>query len=115
MSLPFPIGTWAEMMKTKIVVHQPSTGAASMFGTPAMSSAGSTYMAHVQEINGVSRKLTGTDAHCSSVAWLASTSTGNMGTASVFTMPDGSTPPVRTVTYVRDSDGTVHHTKAVFG
>lgn len=110
------IADFADMMTTPVVVQStPSTAARSMYGVKALSTAASTYMAHVVEVNGVNRKLTGLDGYCSSVAWLASTSTGNMGKQSLFTFPDGATPPVASLTYVRDEDGTVHHTKVVFG
>lgn len=110
------IEEFSEMMTTPIVVRNtPSTAARSMFGVATVSTAASTYMAHVQEVNGSRRSITGFDGYCSSVAWLASTSTGNMSESSVFEFPDGSTPPVERVVYERDDDGTVHHSKVVFG
>ena len=109
------IEEWDEMLTTPIVVTQPSTAARSLYGSQQYSTAGVTFMAHVQEINGTRRKVTGFDGFCSSVVWMNCTSTSAATAESMFTFPDGSHPPVRACTYERDEDGTVHHTKVVFG
>lgn len=110
------IGRWASMMKTPLKVRNtPSTHARSMFGVQTVSTAATTYMAHIVEVNGQRRSLTGFDGYCSSVAWIASTSTGNMSADSVIEFPDGTTPSINVFTYVRDRNGNVHHTKVAFG
>ena len=103
------------MMTTPVVVTNPSTAARSLYGAQAYSTDGSTFMGHVQEVNGSRRKLTGFDGFCSSVLWLNSTSTSAVTGESMFTFPDGSHPPVAALTYERDEDGSVHHTRVVFG
>lgn len=109
------IDFFADMMTTKIVVQNPSTGPTSMFGVGGLSTGGSTFMAHVMESDGSNRKLAGIDEHLSVVAWMNNTSTSAVTRRSSFVFPDGSRPPVKSVTYPRDDDGSVHHTKVVFG
>lgn len=110
------IESFADMMGSLVAVQNaPSTEARSVFGVNTLSTESVEYAAHIVEVNGVNRRLTGLDGYCSSVAWLASTSTGNMNRGSIFTLPNGTHPPVQSLTYVHDEDGTVHHTKVVFG
>lgn len=106
---------FAGMLGTKIVVRNESTGARSLFGVQPYSTGGSTYDAHVMEADNSNRKLSGIDESFSIVAWIDNQSTGDVTRASTFTFPDGTKPPVRSVTYPRDENGNVHHTKVVFG
>ena len=106
---------FGELMGTPLVVQNPSTAAASVFGVKDVAAQGSTYMAHVLEGDGSNRRLAGIDENFSIIAWIASTSTGNITRASKITFPDGSHPPLKAVSYPRDEDGNVHHTKVVFG
>jgi len=110
------IADWDGMLGETITVANPSsTGGASLFGTPAMSTGVLTFKARIVEVHGSNRRLTNIDEHVSHVLWCDNTSTSAITRTSVITFPSGVHPPVKQVEYPRDENGNVHHTKVLFG
>ena len=81
-------------------------------GSPTYSTAASTYTARVVTAQRQIRDGSGNVKMAAFDVWIAST--GSLSPQSRFTLPDGSSPPVLSLSSYPDEDGT-HHTKVVFG
>lgn len=109
------IADWSDLMGSLLTVRNPSTGVGGAFGGQPYSTAEASYPMHYRTGSGNRRYTEGLTAAVSGIGWIASTSTGAIRLDSQFTLPDGTRPPCLRVHYERDTDGTVHHTVAVFG
>lgn len=108
------IDEFADLMTQTVTVFPPSTAARTLTGVRAAELNGTTFAAHI--IATADRTVTreGMDVPVLTVAYLASTTPGDVSDKSVVQLTDGSTPPVARVDYVYDEVG-AHHCKVQFG
>lgn len=84
----------------------------SLYGVPGAAGTATSYRARVVQAPQWVRDSDGTRLLASAVAWVSSTA--SVPADGVWTLPDGTTPPVLWVARYPDENG-LHHTKIVFG
>lgn len=84
----------------------------SVYGVPGTAGAAVSYRARLVQAPQWVRDSNGTRTLAAAVAWISSTAP--IPADGVWTLPDGSTPPVLYVVAFPDENG-VHHTKVAFG